>query len=142
MKCSIDGRQVHKTGQTLRAVIPSSLAEVEDVCRSVRQLLEYNGMKDHAFGVELLVRELVNNAILHGNKLDVSKNVRISVRIWHRIIALSVADEGPGFDWRSQLCHQPDLSDTSGRGLAIGLIYADRMAFNHAGNRVVLVIRN
>ncbi|MBP8815587.1 MAG: ATP-binding protein, partial [Desulfobulbus sp.] len=95
---------------------------------------------DHVFAVDLLLREFLNNAILHGNRLDASKLVQVEVRVGRRVIVLSVADEGPGFDWRSRRCHKSGATDTSGRGLEIGRLYADRIRFNRAGNRVILVV--
>ena len=123
-----------------RAAIPSDLAQVEGVCRAARDLLEANGLADHVFAVDLLLREFLNNAILHGNRLDASKLVQVEVRVGRRVIVLSVADEGPGFDWRSRRCHKSGATDTSGRGLEIGRLYADRIRFNRAGNRVILVV--
>jgi serine/threonine-protein kinase RsbW len=123
-----------------RAAIPSDLGHVEGVCRAARDLLEASGLTDHVFAVDLLLREFLNNAILHGNRLDASKLVQVEVRVGRRVIVLSVADEGPGFDWRSRRCHKSGATDTSGRGLEIGRIYADRIRFNRAGNRVILVV--
>lgn len=78
--------------RTYRAVIPSDLAQVEGVCRAARDLLEANGLADHVFAVDLLLREFLNNAILHGNRLDASKLVQVEVRVGRRVIVLSVAD--------------------------------------------------
>ena len=49
-----------------------------------------------------------------------------------------MADDGPGFDWRAALRLDPGDTATCGRGLKIYAMYADRVSFNEAGNRVVL----
>ena len=123
-----------------RAAIPSDMTQVEGVCLAARDLLEANGLTDRVFAVDLLLREFVNNAILHGNHSDASKFVQVEVRIGWKVIALSVADEGQGFDWRSRQCRISGSTDTSGRGLEIGRLYANRIRFNRAGNRVILVV--
>lgn len=125
---------------TLRAVISSNLAQVDDVCGAARKLLETNDLAECVFTVDLLLREFINNAILHGNRSDATKKVSVEVGIERATVVLSIADEGPGFDWRRRLCRAPNPYDTSGRGLLIGQIYAGSMKFNRAGNRVVLVV--
>ncbi|MDI9569895.1 MAG: ATP-binding protein [Pseudomonadota bacterium] len=130
-----------KVNNFIRLVIPSELCEVENVCRGVRGMLTEHGLDDNAFAVDLLLREFVNNAILHGNCLDCAKMVEVSARIGRKWITLSVTDEGPGFCWRALRCHFPKPSDTSGRGLTIGSLYADRIIFNKAGNRVMLMLK-
>ena len=119
----------------------SDLAEVDAICRDARKLLESQGQSGHAFAVDLLLREFLNNAILHGNCSDARKRVQASVRVGRKWIVLWIADDGPGFDWRMRRRVLPDGAATSGRGLAIGAQYAQQMRFNRAGNQVTLWIR-
>ncbi len=123
-----------------RVAIPSDLTQVEGVCCAARDLLEANGLADRVFAVDLLLREFLNNAILHGNRSDASKLVQVEVRVGRKVIALCVADEGSGFDWRSWRRRIAGSTDTSGRGLEIGRLYANWIRFNPAGNRVILVV--
>ncbi len=125
-----------------RVDIPSELARVDEVCRAARTLLEQNGLESRVFVADLLLREFINNAILHGNGSDSSKRVCVSVKIYGHTIALTVADEGSGFDWHAQMRNVPETSDVSGRGLAIGMEYAKKIKYNRSGNRVVIIIRN
>jgi serine/threonine-protein kinase RsbW len=60
------------------------------------------------------------------------------VRVGPRKARLAVADDGPGFDWRAALAADTRDTATCGRGLKIYALYADRVSFNEAGNRVVL----
>ncbi len=121
--------------------IPTDLTEVDTVCRGACKLLECQSQTGHAFTVELLLREFLNNAIIHGNASDAGKQVRVEVRVGKKWIVLRIADEGPGFDWRAMRRSPPDENATSGRGLAIGTHYAKRMRFNREGNQVTLWIR-
>jgi serine/threonine-protein kinase RsbW len=120
--------------------IRSDLAEVDGICREARALLAAHGQAGAGFSTELLLRELLNNAILHGNGLDDHKRVKASVRIGRKWIQLRIADEGPGFDWRSARQVLPDADAVSGRGLAITMLYARRIRFNRLGNQVTIWI--
>jgi serine/threonine-protein kinase RsbW len=119
-----------------RHSIPSDLSEVDGVCREVRALLERQGVANRSFAVDLLLREFLNNAILHGNRSDTRKRVQAAVRVGRKWIVMWIADEGPGFDWRAKRLVPADDDAASGRGLAIGALYAQRLKYNRAGNQV------
>lgn len=91
--------------------------------------------------MELLLRELMNNAMIHGNGLDAHKQVQVSFRIGMKWIRIQITDEGTGFDWRKTRRTPPDPNAESGRGLAIAMIYAQRVRFNRIGNQVTIWIR-
>jgi len=121
--------------------IHSDVALVDPVCRDVQHLLERQGQAQQVFEVDLVLREFINNAILHGNCCDADKMVRIVVRLGRTWIVIRVTDEGPGFDWRTKMLARPDETDTSGRGLTIGIQYSHRMQYNQEGNQVTIWIR-
>jgi serine/threonine-protein kinase RsbW len=121
--------------------ITSDVEEVDRVCKDAWKLLECQGLIVHAFEGELLLREFLNNAIIHGHRCDRRKRVKVTVQVGRKWIILRIADTGPGFAWRSTNRVPPDGADTSGRGLAIGAQYAQRMRFNRAGNQVTLWIK-
>lgn len=114
---------------------------IDFVCGEVRALLDRGGASEHVFVVELLLRELLNNAILHGNLSVPEKRVRVTVRVGRRWIVLRIGDEGAGFDWREMKLRIPDETVASGRGLTIAALYSERMWFNRAGNEIALWIR-
>jgi serine/threonine-protein kinase RsbW len=127
----------------LNRVMPSRLEEVEGVCREVRALGKEHGPNSVVFGLELTLRECLNNAIIHGNRRDPAKRVALDLLWRPKWIWVRVTDEGPGFDWRS--VRQKPLADstaTSGRGLSIAAGYAQRVRFNPSGNQITLWFRN
>ena len=132
---------IHGSSLAIYHSISSDLAEVDAVCKDARKLLECQNQTRHAFAVDLLLREFLNNAILHGHRSDIRKQVRVAVRVGRKWIILRIVDEGPGFDWRTMKRAPADEAATSGRGLAIGAQYAQRMQFNRAGNQITLWIR-
>ena len=117
----------------------SRLEEVDDVCLEIRSAVQKTRFESARFAVELVARECLNNAVLHGNGGDGAKQVALNLLLSYKRIRLQVADEGPGFDWRKAL-EQPlaDGRANGSRGLAIIRAYADRVQFNRRGNRITL----
>ncbi|MGE4344791.1 MAG: ATP-binding protein [Geoalkalibacter sp.] len=127
--------------QSFTTFFLSTLAEVDVVCRDVGEFLIRQNLAGQAFAVDLLLREFLNNAIIHGHVSDARKRVDVRVQVGRKWILLRIADQGPGFAWRQKSRVPPDGTATGGRGLAIGAQYAERMQFNHAGNQVTLWIK-
>lgn len=122
----------------LRAKFPADLCEVDAFCAKVRVWLVDNYLQTHVFAVELLLREALNNAVLHGCGNDPGKKVTAGVSVSERWIRLEVADEGSGFDWRKLDAVVPGGETASGRGHIIFGQYADDYHFNHVGNQVFI----
>lgn len=115
-----------------------TLGEVDRVCTEVRRRFKPRATTDDWYGVELLLREALTNAVRHGGDSRADTRVRCEVRVSPTKATLTVEDEGPGFDWRRALHKETPETATGGRGLKIYELYADRVSFNEAGNRVVL----
>lgn len=126
------------------------LSEVDRACSDVNRLLEANGLNEQQFAVQLMMREMLNNAVLHGSGGDASKTVRCNVDISDGSILIEIADEGKGFDWRGK--YPPRVANlphpagdagklpTSSYGMKIIDTYADEVCFNDKGNRHALRI--
>lgn len=128
------------TFRTLERDFPASLAELEGVCLELRGFLAGAVLTDRTrFGIELLAREALSNAVRHGCKADPELRVRMSCRLGRRALILKVADDGPGFDWRAMLDRPADEEACHGRGLALYRLYANRFLFNQRGNKLVLI---
>src|SRR5271165_3221411 len=102
-----------------------SVEVIEDLVRCFSR--DAGFAEDDEYFIVLAVREIVINAIKHGNRLDPSKKVSIRLSKNARGITIEVSDEGDGF----RLDAVPDpraaenLERTSGRGLAITLTIMD-----------------
>jgi serine/threonine-protein kinase RsbW len=116
------------------------LTEAESLCIKVRELLQKKGLSRYCFAVELLARECLNNAVLHGNRNDADKSVSFRLWIGREWIRLQVTDEGPGFDWRKANQNRSGTTASSGRGLPLYALYAERVRFNRRGNQITLWI--
>jgi serine/threonine-protein kinase RsbW len=122
--------------------VKSRFEEVDGVCQELREALRKHGLEGLGFCLELATRECLNNAVLHGNGGDASRDVQVDLRCARKWISLRVADEGKGFNWRKAKRESLPASEaTSGRGLWIATTYADRVCFNASGNQITLWLR-
>ena len=103
----------------------------------IRQLLGKRHLEAMRFQVELVARECLNNAILHGNRGQQNRGVDFDMRVGRKRISLRIADQGGGFDWRARKPCWPTAS-AHGRGLLMASAYAERVAFNRRGNQITL----
>jgi len=134
-------KAIHREPNELCLSIPSCLSAIEPLCEQIRDLLERRHLEEMQFPIEVLARECLNNAILHGNQGRVKSLVSFGLRIGKKRICLRVADQGPGFNWRRMRRHGlPADTSVDGRGLVVASIYAQRIAFNRRGNQVTLWI--
>lgn len=89
--------------------------------------------EDDALNVGIAVREAVINAMLHGNRLDRTRKVEVSLRGKPGSVRIKVRDHGAGFD--SALTPDPTVGDnlmrSSGRGLLVMRAFVDRVAFKY-----------
>ena len=129
--------------QTLDAV-PSA---VEEFCIEFRRHAEKHLDRPQRFAAELLVREALNNAVVHGCRSDPSNRFRCALRLGVGRLTIAVIDDGDGFDWRAVLQRRNEntanaaATADSGRGLGILFSYATRVRFNEKGNAVTVVKR-
>ena len=118
--------------------ICSRFSEIDSLCKEVMSFLEQKHLQA-CFNLELAVREAVNNAILHGNRGDEAKKVKLDFSIGRKWIRIAISDEGRGFDWRrARRLPLPDHTAVNGRGLHIASLCAAKVTHNRLGNRVTI----
>lgn len=84
--------------------------------------------------------EAVNNAILHGNKLDESKKVYINLEINNNELSIIVKDEGFGFDFNNipDPTAPENIEKPHGRGIFLMKHLVDELKFANNGSEVLL----
>ena len=98
---------------------------------------------DDMFKIEISLREVINNAIIHGNKRDPEKRVYLDFEWNDRKLVLTVTDENEeivDFENISEKMNERDVLSFSGRGILIMKNYMDKVSFSNVrtGTKVVL----
>ncbi|MGE0086881.1 MAG: ATP-binding protein [Desulfococcaceae bacterium] len=91
----------------------------------------------------LTLRELITNAIEHGNRNMENLSIAVSLEyIGNLCFKIIVEDEGKGFDHENFLTNLPDNPEQA-RKWGLGLVkdFSDRMEFSGKGNSVSVWIR-
>ena len=89
--------------------------------------------------VELALREALNNAVVHGNRLDAHKLVHVRCRCKvGKGISLTVSDQGQGFDPRTvpDSVTVENLEADHGRGIHLMKLAMDEVSFEQRGTEV------
>lgn len=121
----------------------SSLLKLKEILYTVPIVLK-NSLpyisEDDLIELRLLFTELLSNAIIHGNKENPSKRVRLAISVNDNFISAKIRDEGEGFDYLKALdCNSFStdyLNNEHGRGLTLASNLADQLNFNEIGNEV------
>jgi len=125
-----------------RTVLSGSMQAVEEFCVDLRR--RSDGLLDRAsgFAIELLTREALTNAVVHGCQEDTKRQIRCAWRLSGRGFLLCVDDGGEGFDWRAAWNRQAGSGEASGRGVEILRKYASRVRYNDKGNVLIIFRRH
>ncbi|MDM8526389.1 ATP-binding protein [Desulfococcaceae bacterium HSG8] len=128
----------------IRFKFSSEIKLVNHVIQQVKDYLKQFEIDDYT-NMVLVLRELLNNAIEHGNKNVCESKVTASIeRIGDRRFKIMVEDEGVGFDYKNtDLMLPDDPSQIRKRGLCLINAFSDQLEFNSKGNcaTVYLTIR-
>ena len=131
-------------GMTREFVIPSRPEKTADVDRIIEDMTVNAGYDESMRGdIAIAVNEVVKNAILHGNKCDDSKDVRITCTCGPSEFRILVGDCGGGFD--PEKVPNPldpgNILKETGRGLLILKTLMDEVSFDitSKGTNVTLV---
>jgi serine/threonine-protein kinase RsbW len=121
---------------------PNNLITVEEFVNYFAVELKLNPEKIP--GLLLSITEATTNAIIHANKSDKAKTVKINVKVENNRLIISIKDEGTGFD--PKVIPDPtapeNLLKDSGRGLYLMKIYMDEVKYNVSpeGTETVLIM--
>lgn len=121
---------------------PNNLITVEEFVNYFT--VELNIDESKIPGLLLAVTEAVTNAIIHANKCDINKLVKIDVTVENNKLIIKIKDEGKGFnpsDVPDPTAPENLLKD-SGRGLYLMKVYMDDLKYNltPTGTETVLVL--
>jgi serine/threonine-protein kinase RsbW len=108
----------------------------------IKNFLKIN--EDDFFKIEMALREVINNAIVHGNKSDLDKKVFVKFKWKKSRLQISVKDENPervNFTKINEKIRKNNLLSFSGRGILIMKSYMDKVEFkaSNQGSEIVMV---
>ncbi|WP_235715943.1 ATP-binding protein [Acetivibrio cellulolyticus] len=126
--------------------IASELCNIRNsVNNIVGFILESHGplKEDTLFELKVVLNELLQNAIKHGNKEDSAKQVKIRTGISKNYVYFIIEDEGEGFE-RNCIVRPENLTELcelkeGGRGLLIVRNLCDSVKYNFKGNKIVVL---
>ncbi len=118
--------------------IPSTLDYLPQVDEFVeKRLQKLRIKKDQIADIAISVTEAVTNAVVHGNKNDLNKKVKISLKVKSSCVEVTVEDEGGGFDPESiqSPVEEKNLLKETGRGVFILKSLMDKVYFSSRSNK-------
>ena len=122
------------------AWIPSEISAISPLVERLMRLIEGSHcITGEEPAVELALREALNNAVVHGNRLDAHKLVHVRCRCKvGEGISLIVSDQGKGFDPRTvpDSVTVENLEADHGRGIHIMKLLMDEVSFEQRGAEV------
>jgi len=109
---------------------PNNLIVVEEFVNYFS--IELNLSEDKIPGLLLSVTEATTNAIIHANKSDKEKKVKIYVNKEDSKLIIKIKDEGKGFNPADvpDPTEPENLLKDSGRGLYLMKVYMDDLKYN------------
>lgn len=121
--------------------IPSLLENIRIVESFIDNAKDKYDLDDDIYGnIMIAVIESVNNAIVHGNNADKSKNVDLSLLFDDDQIRFVIEDQGNGFNVNDlpDPTAPENLERAGGRGIFLMKHLADEVNFKNEGQRVEL----
>jgi serine/threonine-protein kinase RsbW len=118
---------------------PENIAIVE---RLIDEMCEQHSVIEEHYGdILIAMTEGVNNAIVHGNKLDVNKSVSVEYEKRGKDLFFRISDEGAGFNYENlpDPTAPENLERPNGRGVFLMRNLADECLFEDNGRIIELV---
>jgi serine/threonine-protein kinase RsbW len=130
------------SGLEIEARMPSEIKAISPlVDRLMRLIEETHCVTGEELGVELALREALNNAVVHGNRFDSGKTVQVRCRCeLGKGVSIIVKDAGDGFDSSSipDPSAAENLEAEHGRGILLMRSQMDEVFFESGGTEVHL----
>lgn len=135
------------SGKRMKFSIASKIADIDAaVVKAVDFAKGVGFQEDAIFGIDMAVREAVANAVKHGNSLDETKDVHITLSDLTEHLEITVRDFGEGFKVEDvpDPTNPENLMKENGRGILFMKNFVDIAEWhNHPeGGMVVKLVKN
>ena len=124
--------------------IPSIKENVSVVESFIENVGEKIRIEESIYGNVLVsVTEAVNNAIVHGNKEDKNKKVRLALKQNKKSVRFVVEDEGVGFDFDNlpDPTNPKNIEKVKERGIFLIRSLSDKTTFKQSGRIVEMLFK-
>ncbi len=131
-------------GRSFNLELKSEFIEAEKIPDFVEDFSQkMNLCDDLKDRVMLALSEAATNAIVHGNKEDLDKDVEVKVVIDEKLVLITVQDEGTGFNPEDtpDPIREENLLATGGRGIFLMEEYADTVTYSDEGRLVTMTFK-
>lgn len=122
---------------------PNLLPELDEFLIDIARNAGMN--KDRFNNLSLSFSEALSNSIVHGNKKDINKKVKITIKVDDEKMTILLKDEGKGFNVDSvpDPTKPENILKDSGRGIHIMKSFLDGLSYNFdsEGTEIKLVIK-
>jgi serine/threonine-protein kinase RsbW len=125
--------------------IESEVGNLRIVENAIDEATTLIGISQDNYGKILVsAMEAVNNAILHGNKLNPEKIVDIEIAYISNELQITVTDEGSGFIPENvpDPTTPENIEELNGRGIYLMSHLADKIEYTKKGNSVTMTFKN
>jgi serine/threonine-protein kinase RsbW len=119
--------------------MPSRIQAISPLVDRLMRLIGSQCVPGAEFDVELVLREALANAVVHGNQEDPEKKVHLRCRcVPGNEISIVVTDQGKGFDFGKIVGNgfTPDPAAEHGRGIQLMKAFMDHVHFERGGSEV------
>ena len=120
--------------------MPNKIQAISPLVDRLMRLIEGSQcIPGEEFGVQLALREALENAVVHGNQENPERKVRIRCRCQPgKEISIVVTDQGKGFDFETIVRNgiTSDPNSEHGRGVQLMKAHMDDVHFERDGSEV------
>lgn len=125
--------------------IPSDPELLPELDKYLMDIANSAGMKSDFFNnLSLSFSEAASNSIVHGNKKDANKKIKITIKVDNEKMTIIIKDEGNGFDLNSvpDPTRPENILKDSGRGIHIMKSFLKELHYNFTptGTETILVL--
>ncbi len=130
----MDDFRLSRQDNTMALEFSSAYLHIDRAIEELLAFVEGLEVSIQTFDMNLILREGLNNAVEHGNKLDQARHVRCVMTVETDRLSITIEDEGEGFDWQYRQSGQIDARTARGKGLLLMEAYGFQVVYNTKGN--------
>lgn len=126
--------------------VSSDITNIKDINLWIEKNLFINiSNKTLQNNIRFVLQESFVNAVLHGNKSNISKKVLISFEIIENLLHLIIKDEGKGIKKTRQnmnFIEDKDILKESGKGIVLIKHFSNNVIFKKNSIEIILDLKN